>query len=307
MAAEISQLSEVQRSLLAWHSANGLRAPWRETRDPYHVLVAAVMAQQTQMSRVMGSYERFLTAFPTLESLAAAPAGDVIRAWTGMGYNQRAARLHRAAREIAERGWPHDAAQLANIHGVGPFTAAIIASFAFGRPAACVDTNVRRVLGRLAGEEKLAPRDLQRLADASLATHDPARWNQAVMDYGATICTPRPKCDICIVARCCASRGRFASPMMVAEERVPYAAASSPRQRRAPYERSARYYRGRIVDALRAMSPGDSLPVAALPQAIGNGGSSPSLEETRTLVDALVRDGLAVVTETPEGERIALP
>src|SRR5439155_21639822 len=143
------------------------------------------MAQQTQMSRVLASYERFLTAFPTLQSLARASAGDVIRVWKGMGYNTRAVRLHRAAQTVAARGWPHRAAELATIPGIGPFTAAIIASFAFGEPAAGVDTNVRRVLGRLAGDGHASPADMQRLADASIAREVPARWNQALMDYGA--------------------------------------------------------------------------------------------------------------------------
>ena len=183
-----------------------MHAPWRESGDPYEVLVAAVMAQQTQMSRVMPSYERFVAAFPTVESLAEASAGDVIRVWAGMGYNQRAIRLHRAARTIVDGGWPHDAASLAQIDGIGPFTAAIIASFAFSQPAACVDTNVRRVLGRLVGDETVDGKRLQSLADGMLAVREPARWNQAVMDYGARVCTVRPKCGECVVARWCPSR-----------------------------------------------------------------------------------------------------
>ena len=109
-----------------------------------------------------------------------------------MGYNQRAVRLHRAARTIAAEGWPHDAASLARIDGIGPFTAAIIASFSFGQPAAAVDTNVIRVLTRLAGDDTLRGKRLQDLADAVIPHDEPARWNQALMDYGARICIPRP-------------------------------------------------------------------------------------------------------------------
>jgi len=155
-----------------------MRAPWRESGDPYRVLVAAVMAQQTQMSRVIACYARFIGAFPTVESLARASRAEVIRAWAGMGYNQRAVRLHEAARAVVAGGWPRDADALARIPGIGPFTAAIIASFAFGRPAACVDTNVRRVLGRLAGDEAMSPAAMQRLADAALARRAPARWRK---------------------------------------------------------------------------------------------------------------------------------
>jgi A/G-specific adenine glycosylase len=300
----IRQLSRVRSALLAWHAEHGLRAPWRESRDPYHCLVAAVMAQQTQMSRVMPSYERFMVSFPTLESLAAASPAHVIRVWAGMGYNQRAVRLHRAAREIAERGWPKDAEALAEIHGIGPFTAAIIASFAFAQSAACVDTNVRRVLGRLSGDETIGDAALQRLADVAIGDAPAARWNQAVMDYGARVCVVRPKCDVCVVASACASRERFTSPrtrphmrpqLRVAEDRVAYVAGSPSKE--PPFEKSTRYYRGRIVDALRALPPGATLPLADLAPLLANGDGSPGPEEVRVLVAALERQGLAAVRD----------
>jgi A/G-specific adenine glycosylase len=297
---EIAALPEVRRALLRWHRAWGMHAPWRESGDPYQTLVAAVMAQQTQMSRVMPSYERFIAAFRTVESLAAASLGDVIRVWAGMGYNQRAVRLHRAARTIAADGWPRGAAELARIDGIGPFTAAVIASFAFGEPAACVDTNVRRVLGRLAGREELSGDELQRLADAAIAVRAPARWNQAVMDYGARVCVPRPKCGECVVSRWCASRERYASPgRRAAEGRAGYTA----KRRQPAYEGSARWYRGRIVDVLRGLPPGGSVALRSLRTQIGVNGEGPSDEETRALVEALERAGLAVV----RGGRVSLP
>ncbi len=292
----------MQRALLEWHDENGLRAPWRESREPYHCFVAAVMAQQTQMSRVMPSYERFVAAYPTLESLAGSSLGDVIRVWAGMGYNQRAVRLHRAARQIAARGWPKDAASLAEIDGIGPFTAAIIASFAFGQTSACVDPNVRRVLGRLAGDEDIGVADLQCLADASIARDAPARWNQAVMDFGARVCKPRPKCGECVVGRWCDSRDRFIGPMKkVAEERPVYRVKPARTKREAPYEGSSRYYRGRIIDVLRALREGESLPMRRLPGLL----NAPNLsdDETGALVDALVAQGLAV----KQRGRIRLP
>jgi A/G-specific adenine glycosylase len=335
----IPGLPHVQRALLAWHRAHAMRAPWRQSGDPYEVLVAAVMAQQTQMSRVMPSYQRFIAAFPTLESLAAATAGDVIRVWAGMGYNQRAVRLHRAARTIAEGGWPHDAASLARIDGIGPFTAAIIASFAFGEPAACVDTNVRRVLGRLAGKESIDAKRLQALADSALLVREPARWNQALMDYGARVCTVRPKCGECVVARWCPSRERLAAPMprtarrtpvgaqpaapalvvpnprplprerggtiaMVADERAVYDAKPRPKKPQPKYEGSSRYHRGRIIDALRALPAGASISPARLRRAIADGGNAtPSADELLVLVGALEAQGLI---STRRG-RVALP
>jgi len=292
----IGNITSIRRALLAWHARNGLRAPWRESGDPYQALVAAVMAQQTQMSRVMPSYARFIAAYPTLESLAAASVGDVIRTWGGMGYNQRAVRLHRAARTIAADGWPRDAAALARIDGIGPFTAAIVASFAFGVAAACVDTNVRRVLGRLAGDASLDGTRLQRLADAALPARQPARWNQALMDYGARICTPRPRCDECVVARWCPSR-EVAAPM-VADRRARYDAPARTRARSEPAWRgSARYYRGRIVDALRNVPPGEAIALGRLPGLIGDQHDAPSPADTLEMVRALERAGLLVLRE----------
>jgi A/G-specific adenine glycosylase len=308
MDAQIAYLPRVQRALLAWHAGHGLHAPWRESGDPYEVLVAAVMAQQTQMSRVMPAYERFIAAFPTLEDLARATAADVIRAWAGMGYNQRALRLHRAARTIAAEGWPRDAAALERIEGIGPFTAAIVASFSFGQPAACVDTNVRRVLGRLAGEEDIVPRALQRLADSALAADHPARWNQAVMDYGARVCLPRPKCPECVVARFCAWREMHTgAELKVADAPAP----AAPKRRRAAaperYEGSRRYFRGRAIDALRALPPGERIALSALPAMLANGHAAPSAEDVRALIDGLVRDGLASVHDTTAGPAVSLP
>jgi A/G-specific adenine glycosylase len=256
------------------------------------------MAQQTQMSRVMPSYERFLAAFPTVDALAAASPGDVIRAWAGMGYNQRAVRLHRAARQVAASGWPRAAEELERIDGIGPFTAAIISSFAFGEPAACVDTNVRRVLGRLAGDESIDGRPLQLLADAAMSRRAPARWNQALMDYGARVCTTRPRCAECVVAAWCPSRGRYAAPTTrVADERAGYAVRRAPKPPQPPFEESPRYYRGRIIDVLRALPPGATVRIDDLAALIANGRPAPAAAATHELLEALVRAGLAVVRD----------
>ena len=309
--AEITQLRRVQRALLRWHREHGLRAPWRESGDAYEVLLAAVMAQQTQMSRVMPAYERFLAAFPTVHALAGAPVAGIIRAWAGMGYNQRALRLHRAARTIARDGWPRDAAGLARIEGIGPFTAAIVASFAFGRPAACVDTNVRRVLGRLGGDEAMPAAAMQRLADAAMVQREPARWNQALMDYGARVCTPRPKCEACVVARDCAWRAaQDAQPLRVAETAAPRyktRARRGERRTQEAYEGSRRYYRGRLLDVLRALPPGGTIRIGALAPRLADGRPAPAADDLRGLVDGLVRDGLAVWHDRDGALAVSLP
>ncbi|MCH8850860.1 MAG: A/G-specific adenine glycosylase, partial [Chloroflexi bacterium] len=134
-----SDVAALRRALLAWHRRHALKAPWRTSGDPYHVLVAAVMAQQTQMSRVLLKFDEFIAAFPTVQALARARTARVLRVWEGMGYNLRALRLHRAAKLIVRRGaFPRTARELEQIQGIGPFTAAIISSFGFREPAAAV-------------------------------------------------------------------------------------------------------------------------------------------------------------------------
>lgn len=291
----------VRRALLRWHDMHGMDAPWRASGEPYEALVAAVMAQQTQMSRVVPSYERFMAAFPTLEALAQASRGDVIRAWVGMGYNRRAVSLHEAARRIAREGWPRDAASLARIDGIGPFTAAVVASFAFGERAACVDTNVRRVLGRISGDADVNGRDAQQLADAWLPRSEAARWNQALMDYGAAVCTARPKCGGCVVARWCASRERYAAP---APRPVVGTRARRPRAPQPRFEDTARYVRGRIVDALRALPAGTSDGIRTLRRAIANGHGPIDVATFSGYIDALEAAGLLA---RHRGGRVSLP
>lgn len=178
--------------LLAWYSRSGRDLPWRRTRDPYAILVSEVMLQQTQVERVIPRWHAWLERWPTVESLAAAPAAEVIVAWQGLGYNRRALNLHRAARHVAEHGWPRD---LTGLPGVGPYTAAAVGNFAFGRDVLPVDVNVARVQERT-----------RETFDASCA--------QALFDLGATICLARiPRCGECPLSRECPSRGRRYEPL----------------------------------------------------------------------------------------------
>jgi A/G-specific adenine glycosylase len=181
----------VEAELLAWFAANGRDLPWRRTRDPYAILVSEVMLQQTQVARVVPRYVAWLERWPTVEALAAASAGDVIREWQGLGYNRRALSLHRAAQRVAADGWPGD---LTELPGVGRYTADAIRRFAFDQPVLPMDTNVRRVLERTEGEFG-------------------AECAHALMDLGATVCLARvPRCEVCPLARRCPSRGRRFGP-----------------------------------------------------------------------------------------------
>ena len=178
--------------LLAWYEENRRPLPWRETNDPYAILVSEVMAQQTQVDRVVPRWQRWLERWPTIEALAAAPAADVIREWQGLGYNRRALSLHRAARHVAAHGWPDD---LTELPGVGRYTADAVACFALGRDVLPLDVNVRRVQERTG-----------RSFTAAAA--------QALMDLGATVCLARiPRCDRCPIAPDCPSRGLRFQPL----------------------------------------------------------------------------------------------
>jgi A/G-specific adenine glycosylase len=188
----ISRVGVVEERLLEWFAEHGRDLPWRQTRDPYAILVSEVMLQQTQVERVVPRYLRWLERWPTAQALADASTADVIREWQGLGYNRRAVSLKRAAEHVAACGWPDE---LSELPGVGPYTTAALANFAFGRPVLPVDTNVRRVQERTGAE------------------FDPAAA-QALMDLGATICLARiPRCGACPLAAGCPSRGARFEPL----------------------------------------------------------------------------------------------
>ena len=207
-------VSRFQRRLLSWYRRNARDLPWRKTREPYRILVSEVMLQQTQVDRVLPKYRQFLARYPTLEALAAAPVADVRRIWYPLGYNIRPVRLHAIAREtIARYGGrlPDTADTLRQLPGVGRYTAGAILAFAHGQDVAVLDTNVRRVIGRVF----MGPRRLRRLrgekalwdlAERLVPRGQGYDFNQALMDFGATWCTARrPRCPRCPMRGFCAS------------------------------------------------------------------------------------------------------
>ncbi|HET6447793.1 MAG TPA: A/G-specific adenine glycosylase [Conexibacter sp.] len=255
-------------AILRWYSAVRRDLPWRRTSDPYRILVSEVMLQQTQVVRVVPYYEAWLERFPNAGALASAPVADVLRMWSGLGYNRRALALQAACAVVAAEGWPRTVEGLLGLPGVGPYTAAAVASFAFGVQAAAVDTNVRRVIERLDRRSRRPP-ELARRAVELLPAGRAADWNQALMELGATVCTARaPACELCPAASC-RSHGR------------PQIAPTARRgvSDRVRFEESDRFVRGRVVAALVA---GDLLPDGFAPERL-----------ERALV-GLERDGLIV-------------
>jgi len=207
-----------RRRMLAWYRRHQRPLPWRKTRDPYAILVSEIMLQQTQVARVEDYWTRFVRRYPTVEDLAAASADAVHASWAGLGYYARARNLHGAARAIVrdhDGAFPRDPAVLQTLPGIGRYTAAAVASIAFGTDVGTVDTNISRVLGRVfrlrgAAKSSRRMRRVWALAHALVPAGRAGDWNQALMDLGATICTARaPRCPVCPVRTTCGSFPRL--------------------------------------------------------------------------------------------------
>lgn len=281
------RLASGRRALLAWYEPRRRSYPWRKTTDPYKVLVSEVMLQQTQVSRVVPTYRAFVRRFPSIRVLAAARLREVIVAWDGLGYNRRALALSESARLIArEHGGrvPEDPAVLQELPGVGPYTAAAVASIAFGVPRAAVDTNVRRIVARTVdgvdGGEVGAAR-VRALADEWLDRGDPGAWNQALMDLGREVCRPHPRCDVCPLRTVCRFAERGRSP-------------SSNGRRQPAFEGSFRQVRGAVVRVLRKEAG------ASFDELVERTNADP--ERLRAAVERLHAEGLVVI----RGERVSL-
>lgn len=278
----------MQDELLKWAAVGGRDLPWRRTRDPWAVLVSELMLQQTQVPRVVPRWHGFLKQFPDAATCASAPAGAVIEAWAGLGYNRRALNLHRCAVAIVERHGgtlPDDLGALLALPGIGPYTARAVLVFAYERDLGLVDTNAGRFLARAGAGRALALKEAQVLADSLVPAADGWAWGQAVFDLGALVCTKRmPRCGICpIVASCRWAQAGWPEPDPVAGS----AGISTPQSR---FQGSDRQGRGRLVDALR-LGPVDAAQVAATV-----GWDDP--ERVARVAATLVADGLAVVDET---------
>lgn len=284
-------------ALLDWYRVHGrAHLPWRQTRDPYRIVVSEFMLQQTQVERVIPLYEAFIADFPDFASLAAAEAGDVMRLWRGLGYNSRAVRLHALARAVVERHGgvlPSDREALLALPGIGPYTASAVRAFAFELDDVALDTNIRRIAHRTGYGLEFPPlatdAELDARARAALEPGSAHDWNSAMMDIGATICTARaPQCLLCPLRPGCVAAPVDAA-QLTALARL--ARRRSP-QESIPFERTTRFLRGRIVDRLRDVPRGATLSVRDLTAALAAVVPADRLIEIPVVVDALERDGI---------------
>ena len=268
-------------AVLAWGAPQLRDLPWRAVRDPWAILVAEVMLQQTQAERVVPKWHSFLDSYPDAGACAAASLGDVLRLWQGLGYPRRARNLQTAAEVVVERhggSLPDDLDALLALPGIGPYTARAVLAFAFERDVAVVDTNIARVLARTAGR-RLTPKQAQTIADEVVPEGHGWIWNQALMDLGATVCRPRPHCDRCpLAARCSWNATGHPDP-------DPAVGSAGVSTRQAPFDGIDRQARGRILRML-----GD--------------GPQPASHFDARIVATLVADGLV---ELRDGSNVRLP
>jgi A/G-specific adenine glycosylase len=241
---------------MEWYRPRRGAYPWRVHPTPYRVLVSEVMLQQTQAGRVAPVFERFVARFPSITSLARAPRSEVVRAWSGLGYNRRAVALSEAARAVGahhDGRIPRTVDGLRRLPGVGPYTAAAVASLAFGEPAAAVDTNVRRVVARaLLGVDgpEASPAEVGGAAERWMDRRDPGGFNQALMDLGRELCRPAPRCEDCPLRAHC--RFRLSRPPALRSSSGPAPPHAWSRRAQPPFQGSSRQVRGKVVEILRA-------------------------------------------------------
>jgi A/G-specific adenine glycosylase len=259
-------------AVLAWGAQDLRDLPWRRERDPWRILVAEVMLQQTQVDRVVAKWRAFLDAFPTPSACAEASLADVLRLWQGLGYPRRARNLHTTSVAVVEEHGgrlPDDLDALLALPGIGPYTARAVLTFAFERDVAVVDTNIARILARTAGE-RLTPKRAQAAADELVPVGDGWLWNQVFMDLGATVCRPVPACEACPLSSSCAW---FGGGRTNPDPAVGSAGVST---RQATFEGSDRQARGRVLKALGS-------------------GPQPCAAFDPRIVDSLVADGLVTI------------
>ena len=294
----------LRRAVFSWYRKHGRTLPWRGIKDPYRILLSEIMLQQTQVSRVREKYPLFLKRFPSLTALATARQSDVVRMWQGMGYNNRAVRLHKLAQIIvnSHRGrLPRTETELKALPGIGTYTARALLASAFAVPVSIVDVNVRRLFSRVLWKmsvwtDMMPERTIEETAAELLPRRHVYDWNQALMDLGATICTARaPQCTSCPLAQLCASASALRRP------------ASAPKKSEPSlYGIPNRIYRGRIIEELRMIGERKGITVHTIGSRVLPGFETHHTSWLETLLQGLERDGLVRITTTGRNRMVRL-
>jgi A/G-specific adenine glycosylase len=263
----------VNRPLLKWYNQHARNLPWRMTRDPYSILVSEIMLQQTQVDRVIPVYSRFLIIFPTIQSLAAATPMAVIQAWHGLGYYRRAVRLHKLAQIITndmQGRIPSSTTELIKLPGVGRYTAAAVACFAFNEQVAAFDVNISRVLHRLLGvrskSKSLIPsEEFRGIIQGIIPKGSAANWNQALMDVGSRFCKrSSPLCSACPLTKIC----EHSNNLVEVEAQGSTTGRPKTIETRLPFKGSPRFFRGRIIRLLSGLEPTEPIHIDMLLEGI---------------------------------------
>jgi A/G-specific adenine glycosylase len=288
------------RLLLAWYDAHARDLPWRKSHDPYRVWVSEIMLQQTRVVAVIEHYHEFLKRFPTVEKLAAAREASVLAAWSGLGYYRRARMMHAAATLVVRERkgkFPETSEAWRDLPGIGRYTSAAIASIAFGESIAVVDGNVERVLQRIFGSV-LSSGEVWDKAEQLLDRERPGDFNQAMMELGATVCTPRaPACLTCPVVELCATRGEFK------------AAAKAPRQKRREIHYALDHREGKVFLVRRPLDASLMAGMWELPEMEAPGkGAKPfcTMKHSITVTDYTVRVWQKRFSDDRNGQRVAI-
>ncbi len=294
-----------QTAVYRWYRRHGRSLPWRGERNPYRVLLSEVMLQQTQVNRVLEKYPFFLRRYPTLRALAKARRADVIRVWKGMGYNNRAVRLHQLAHMIVtghDGRVPSTEKELTALPGIGRYTARAVLNSSFGVPVPIVEVNIQRLFSRHFWRmtDRTDKVSLLRV-EARAASVFPSRrgydWNQALMDLGATVCTSRsPQCTRCPVAASCKSRTRMGTARATHAKREP-----------SLYGVPDRIYRGRVINRLRALKDGHTVSLEILGSIILPHFTLRNETWLRRLLAKLEREGLVRLHTRGTTTRVSLP
>ncbi|MFN7161275.1 MAG: A/G-specific adenine glycosylase [Candidatus Gracilibacteria bacterium] len=289
-----NKIAEYQKRLLDWYKQNGRDLPWRKTNDPYKILISEVMLQQTQVDRVMPKYFEFLEKFPTIEDLASASNGDVLRIWSGLGYNSRALRLKAVAEEavsVYAGKLPDNREKLKALKGIGDYTSGAILAFAYHKPVSFIDTNIKRLVHRvfvgleLQGWRK-TDKEMVKVVDEVCDFEHAYEYHQALMDLGATICkATKLHCHICPMKEICDAYAEIKeNPLVVAEKRVSY------KKQGTPFKESKRYIRGGVVEYLRINAEGAGFK--ELYDLVNENLREMNETELKTILGDLTREGM---------------